>query len=35
MDLLIGGSPCQSFSNTGRGAGFDGKSGLFGNMYEY
>ena len=29
IDLLIGGSPCQSFSNAGRGAGFDGKSGLF------
>ena len=30
--LLIGGSPCQSFSNAGNGSGFDGKSGLF---YEY
>ena len=30
--LLIGGSPCQSFSNAGNGTGFDGKSGLF---YEY
>ena len=29
IDLLIGGSPCQSFSNAGRGLGFDGKSGLF------
>lgn len=29
IDLLIGGSPCQSFSNAGRGEGFDGKSGLF------
>ena len=29
INLLIGGSPCQSFSNAGRGAGFDGKSGLF------
>lgn len=29
VDLLIGGSPCQSFSNAGRGTGFDGKSGLF------
>lgn len=29
IDLLIGGSPCQSFSNAGRGDGFDGKSGLF------
>ena len=32
VDLLIGGSPCQSFSNAGNGTGFDGKSGLF---YEY
>jgi DNA-cytosine methyltransferase len=32
IDLLIGGSPCQSFSNAGKMAGFDGKSGLF---YEY
>lgn len=32
IDLLIGGSPCQSFSNAGNGKGFDGKSGLF---YEY
>ena len=32
IDLLIGGSPCQSFSNIGNGEGFDGKSGLF---YEY
>lgn len=29
IDLLIGGSPCQSFSNAGNGSGFDGKSGLF------
>lgn len=29
IDLLIGGSPCQSFSNAGDGTGFDGKSGLF------
>lgn len=29
IDLLIGGSPCQSFSNAGKGAGFDGESGLF------
>jgi len=29
IDLLIGGSPCQSFSNAGRGLGFDGKSKLF------
>ncbi|QCW20342.1 site-specific DNA methylase [Flavobacterium phage FPSV-S1] len=32
IDLLIGGSPCQSFSNAGDGSGFNGKSGLF---YEY
>jgi len=32
IDLLIGGSPCQSFSNAGNGTGFNGKSGLF---YEY
>ena len=32
IDLLIGGSPCQSFSNIGNGEGFDGKSGLF---YEF
>lgn len=29
IDLLCGGSPCQSFSNAGKGEGFDGKSGLF------
>jgi len=29
IDLLIGGSPCQSFSNAGRGEGFEGTSGLF------
>jgi len=29
IDLLIGGSPCQSFSNAGNGTGFEGKSGLF------
>lgn len=29
IDLLIGGSPCQSFSRAGDGSGFDGKSGLF------
>ena len=28
-DLVIGGSPCQSFSRAGDGSGFDGKSGLF------
>jgi site-specific DNA-cytosine methylase len=32
IDLMYGGSPCQSFSNAGNGTGFDGKSGLF---YEY
>lgn len=31
-DLLIAGSPCQSFSIAGNGLGFDGKSGLF---YEF
>ena len=29
INLLFGGSPCQSFSNAGRGEGFNGKSGLF------
>ena len=29
IDLLIGGSPCQSFSRAGDGSGFDGESGLF------
>lgn len=30
IDILVGGSPCQSFSNAGgEGNGFDGKSGLF------
>jgi site-specific DNA-cytosine methylase len=29
IDLLIGGSPCQSLSNAGNGSGFDGKSVLF------
>jgi DNA (cytosine-5)-methyltransferase 3A len=28
IDLLIGGSPCQSFSISGNGLGFDGSSGL-------
>lgn len=32
IDLLFGGSPCQSFSSFGDKSGFDGKSGLF---YEY
>lgn len=29
IDLLIGGSPCQSISTLGNGSGLDGKSGLF------
>lgn len=29
IDLLFGGSPCQSFSRAGNGTGFDGKSRLF------
>ncbi|MGL6025080.1 MAG: DNA cytosine methyltransferase, partial [Cetobacterium sp.] len=29
IDLLIGGSPCQSLSRSGDGSGFDGKSKLF------
>lgn len=29
IDLFIGGSPCQSFSRSGDGSGFDGKSKLF------
>jgi len=29
IDLLIGGSPCQSFSNAGKREGFDGESKLF------
>lgn len=33
IDLIIGGSPCQSFSNAGIGNGFDGKSGLFWEYY--
>jgi site-specific DNA-cytosine methylase len=32
IDMVIGGSPCQSFSNAGSRKGFNGKSGLF---YEY
>jgi DNA (cytosine-5)-methyltransferase 3A len=29
IDLLFGGSPCQTLSRVGNGQGFDGKSGLF------
>lgn len=29
IDILIGGSPCQSFSASGNKSGFNGKSGLF------
>ena len=29
IDLLFGGSPCQSFSSAGNRTGFDGKRGLF------
>jgi site-specific DNA-cytosine methylase len=29
IDLLIGGSPCQTFSSLGNQTGFEGKSGLF------
>jgi len=29
IDMIIGGSPCQSFSRSGDGTGFKGKSGLF------
>lgn len=29
IDLVMGGSPCQSFSVAGDGSGFDGKSALF------
>ncbi len=32
IDLLIAGSPCQTFSQAGERTGFDGKSGLF---YEF
>jgi len=32
IDLLMGGSPCQSFSTAGKGEGFKGKSGL---IYEF
>lgn len=33
IDLLIGGSPCQSFSIAGDGSGFDGKSGLINEFF--
>lgn len=29
IDLIMAGSPCQSFSSAGDGTGFEGKSGLF------
>ena len=29
IELVLAGTPCQSFSNSGDGTGFDGKSGLF------
>lgn len=29
IDLVMGGSPCQSFSSAGTGTGFNGKSGLY------
>ena len=29
IELLFGGSPCQSFSSSGNRKGFNGKSGLF------
>ena len=32
INLLLGGSPCQSFSSAGSNTGFNGKSGL---LYEY
>ena len=39
IDLIMGGSPCQSFSTAGDGTGFNGKSGLFweyqDNIYRY
>ena len=33
IDLLIGGSPCQSFSSAGKQAGFDGTSGLISEFF--
>lgn len=35
IDLLIGGSPCQSISNLGDGTGLDGKSGLFSTILDF
>lgn len=32
IDMIIGGSPCQTFSSLGNNTGFEGKSGLF---YQY
>lgn len=32
VDCIIGGSPCQSFSQAGSRSGFDGTSGLFLHM---
>lgn len=29
VDIVVGGSPCTSFSRSGNGTGFDGESGLF------
>ena len=32
IDLLMGGSPCQSFSNAGKGEGFQGRVDYFGSL---